>query len=141
LFATLIILNNKSSLDPYPNPCCNYAAKDDLRAIEWLKTASSQNTLVLIPSFREQGKTYGTDAGIWIEPLTNSAVNKLPFNTNWASDEIFQEVCSNGDTEIYIYASSRQYSFPKSQLEKQTWLAPVFQSNNVMIFKVGSCNS
>jgi hypothetical protein len=141
LFATLIILNNKSSLNLYPNPCCNYAAKDDLRAIEWLKTASSQNMLVLIPSFREQGKTYGTDAGIWIEPLTNSAVNRLPFNTNWASDEIFQKVCSNGNAETYIYASSRQYSFSKLQLEKQTWLAPVFQSNNVMIFKVGSCNS
>jgi hypothetical protein len=141
LLATLVIFNNKNSLNLSPDPCCNYATKDDLHAIEWIKTIASSKSLILIPSFRDQGKTYGTDAGIWVEPLTNSAVNKLPFNTNWASDEIFREVCSNGNTETYIYASSRQYSFPKSQLEKQTWLAPVFQSNNVMIFKVSSCNS
>lgn len=140
LLASLVVFNNKNSLNLSPDPCCNYATKDDLRAIEWVKTTSSQNTLVLIPSFREQGKTYGTDAGIWVEPLTNSAVNKLPFSTNWASDHTFQEICSTGNTQTYIYAGSRQYSFPKSQIEQQAWLTPVFQSNNVAIFKVDGCN-
>jgi len=141
LFSALIAFGSQNSLNLFPDPCCNYATKDDLRAIEWIKTtSSSKNTLVLIPSFREQGKTYGTDAGIWVEPLTNSAVNKLPFSTDWVSAEIFHEVCANEDSETYIYAGSRPYSFSKSQLEKQVWLESVFHSNNIAIFKVDRCD-
>ncbi len=123
----------------FPDSCCNYFTPDDQLAFQWIQNNESTRTLFIIPTFSEDGKMYGTDAGIWITPITKIATNKLSFNTKWISGNIFSEICRASEHETYIYAGGNKYSFDKAQLSSEEWLKPVFQNGAVMIYKVDEC--
>ena len=123
----------------FPDSCCDYFTQDDQLAFQWIQNNESTHTLFIIPTFSEGDKIYGTDAGIWITPITKIATNKLSFNTKWDSDNVFSEICRASENETYIYAGATKYSFDKVQLSNQKWLQAVFRAGTVNIYKVDEC--
>ncbi len=135
-----LILNLPQSNLFRPDPCCNYVTEDDQLALQWIQKNRSEHTLFIISTFTANNVVAGTDAGIWIYPLTKTTVNKLPFNTKWNSPKIFGEICSQDLNETYIYTSGRNFSFDRSQLEKETWAQAVFRAGKIVIYQIDECN-
>jgi len=123
----------------YPDRCCNYFKANDRLAFEWIQKNFSSHTLYFISSVNDNSKTFGTDAGIWISPLLKIATNKLPFNTQWNSAEVVNQICLSSMKDAYIYVGDRESSFDNNQLSHLAWVTPVFQDGEVVIYKISSC--
>jgi hypothetical protein len=122
-----------------PDPCCNYYTEADKRAFEWIKAKTDKNALFVIAAI-DGGQRHGTDAGIWIHPLTNHPVNKRAYNADWANSVEFPNSCNSGESDIYIYLGGNNYSFRESQLSNLSWVDPSFSDGRVNIYRVLSCS-
>ena len=123
----------------YPDRCCNYFDVSDELAFQWIQDNSSMHTLYYISSIFDDGRAYGTDAGVWIFPLKKIATNKLSFNTNWDSANVFATICPSETGEVFIYGGGREFSFDDAQLTRLKWASPVFRSGDVVIYEVSNC--
>jgi len=124
----------------FPDRCCNYFKENDRFAFHWIQNKSSSQSLYFISTFRDDNdRAYGTDAGIWISPLTMIATNRLPFNTKWNSTDVLNEICSFGIKDAYIYMGGREFSFDNNQLSHLIWVSPVFRSGEVVVYKISGC--
>jgi hypothetical protein len=135
----LVILNFAPKSSLVPNPCCNYFTEADRSAFQWIKGNSSEHTLFVISAFSAQQQKYGTDAGIWIYPLTGRGVNTLPYNTDWGLASFPEALCRFGAGQTFIYLGDADFSFKDSQLSRQPWLRLAFQQENVKIYEVTKC--
>jgi hypothetical protein len=63
----------------------------------------------------------------------------MPFNTDWGSENILIKICPESTRTVYIYAGGKNNSFNNSQLSRLKWVTPVFQSGEVVIYKISSC--
>jgi len=125
----------------YPDECCNYFGKKDETAFQWVQNNFSDNTLFIISAFSDKGKIYGTDAGIWIYPLTGIPTNKLAFNFNWDSANALGKICTPEPSKVYIYSGGKKNSFNDLQLTRINWVKRVFQDGEVAIYKVSDCTT
>ena len=125
----------------YPDQCCNYFNKDDGLAFNWIRDNSSSHSLYFISTFSDGERAYGTDAGVWILSLTRTPTNKLPFDINWTSPNLFNEICPSEMGEAYIYKGGGISSFDNETLSRLEWVAPVFQAGEVIIYKISSCTT
>ncbi len=123
----------------YPDACCNYFRADDQNAFQWIRKNATDHSLFLISAFEEQGQSIGTDAGIWITPLTGRPANKVQYNTEWTWPAEMQEVCRMGASDIYIYTGGQEYSFDGSRLSGLTFVRRVFASGRTAIYRVTGC--
>ena len=133
----MFTIRNSASL--FPDSCCNYFQKNDRLAFQWIQENTSDDSLILISSFDDNDKVFGTDAGIWIYPLVGVNTNKLPFNTSWYLPDVIKDVCSSGAKETYIYAGGRQNSFDHAQLVQQKWIELVYKTGGTEIYQVSKC--
>jgi len=134
-----VMLNIRNSASLFPDSCCNYFQENDRLAFQWLQENTSDDSLILISSFDDNDKVFGTDAGIWITPLIGVNTNKLPFNTSWHVSDVIKDICSSGAKETYIYAGGRQNSFDNAQLVQQKWIDLVYKTGETEIFQVSKC--
>lgn len=135
----ICVLGSFSIKSLYPDTCCNYVNEDDQRAFQWISENKSSHTLFLIPAFGAGNQSIGTDAGIWISPLTGQPANKLPYNIDWASPTSMEEICRLGAKHIYVYAGGREYSFFIDETLSQNQLQPRFHSGQTVIYQVSAC--
>jgi hypothetical protein len=124
-----------------PDQCCNYFYESDRLAFQWIQENSSSHTLFFISTLNDSDRAYGTDAGIWISPLTKISTNKLLFNVNWNSINLFDEICPSDRGEAYIYMGGRDTSFDDNQLLQQQWITPAFQAGGVVIYRISNCTA
>lgn len=122
-----------------PDPCCNYFTTQDEKAFGWVHENKTASTLFLIASFQDDSQRFGTDAGIWLHPLTRVGVNMLPYDMDWDAPATRQQICQFGSAQTYLYAGAGQFSFPKDDLAGQDWLQAVFQAGQVQIYRVNGC--
>lgn len=123
----------------YPDRCCNYFKENDKLAFEWIEENSSSHTLYYISTINNDGRVYESDAGMWIFPLTGIPTNKMSFKTDWYSEDIHNKLCPEAGRAVYIYVGGKNNSFNSSQLSRLKWVAPVFQSGEVAIYKISGC--
>ena len=135
----LVVLNFSRVGVIYPDTCCDYFKEDDQQAFQWLQKQAREHSLVLISAFENDGQTLGTDAGIWIYPLTGLPTNKWHFETDWASLVEREKVCRLGAGKVYIYAGGRGYSFNDGPLAQQDWAQEVFKAGHTTIYQVSAC--
>jgi hypothetical protein len=134
-----VMFNFRNTNPLFPDSCCNYFRESDQLAFQWLQKNVSDQSLIIISSFSDGNKIYGTDAGVWIFPLLGTSTNKLPFNTNWHSPDVMREICSIDSKEIYIYTGGRENSFANAQLLQEKWIRPVYKSGDAEIYQVSKC--
>lgn len=134
-----VIYNFQNSASLYPDSCCEYFKENDQLAFRWLQENTTEHSLVIISSFSDNNKIYGTDAGIWIFPLLRINTNKLPFNTIWHSPDVNKEICNIDARETYIYMGGTENSFANAQLVQEMWIKPVYKSGKTEIYQVLQC--
>jgi hypothetical protein len=120
----------------YPDPCCNYVDRQDLNAIRWIADNIPEDAVVIIPGIRARNYLVGTDAGMWINPLSGANTNKVLYNVNWKSSEILLKVCP---ADTYIFISDMPYSFNETRLALQAWVRLVYAEGDTRIYRVVDC--
>jgi hypothetical protein len=124
----------------YPDKCCDYVKEGDRLAFQWIQKNASEHTLFLISTFDGGRTVFGTDAGIWLDPLLGKHTNKLPFTLDWESSEEIGKICNTDAAEIYVYMGGRPYSFANAKLAQGQWTKPVFTAGRTIIYQVSGCS-
>lgn len=122
-----------------PDPCCNYFTVQDAQAFEWIQENKTPQTLFVISVFTDGRQRFGTDAGIWIYPLTGIGTNMLAYDTNWDAPKTLDLLCQIGAPQTYLYVGGTRFGFTAEELRKQDWLSLVFQANSAQIYQVTGC--
>jgi hypothetical protein len=147
LLAVFIIFHALTTYNFSPSDCCQLANRDDAAALDWMDRRLPADALIAIASADLNIDAYsapmqgtGTDAGIWVAPLTGRAVFSLPYVTDFITQDTHDILCQNHVTHIYIGA--RLQSFSSDTLkENPEWYQTVFQLPNARIAQVQGCGN
>jgi hypothetical protein len=139
-FIFTVIYNSPWQLSTFPDPCCEYYTQEDGNAFKWIDENISKDSLFIISTFSDGKQQFGSDAGIWINPMLGYDTNKIPYSTDWVDDSMFPKSCNSGLQEAYIYTSGREYSFSNKTLANILWVELVYTSSSVNIYKVRKCS-
>jgi hypothetical protein len=143
---TLLLLLYSFGTQPFsPSSCCQLAGADDLTALDWIdgnlprsaRFAIAASDLRLTSSGMPV-RAAGSDAGIWIEPLTGRQGLPLPAYTDFSRPDTFRLLCRQGVT--HIYAAGGEHSFSLESLpEDPAQYVVVFQLPRVRILRLQGC--
>jgi hypothetical protein len=116
ILAAFIIINAWINYNFSPSDCCQLAGRDDAAALDWMDKQLPVDARIAIASadlsidpLSPPMQGTGTDAGIWVAPLTGRDVIILPYFIDFTSQEIYDSLCQQQVTHIYI--GSRPQSF------------------------------
>jgi hypothetical protein len=147
LLAVFIIFHALTTYNFSPSDCCQLANRDDAAALDWIDRQLPADALIAIASADLNIDTYsapmqgtGTDAGIWVAPLTGRAVFSLPYFTDFIAQETHDTLCRNHVTHIYIGARLQSFSSDPVK-ENPEWYQTVFQLPNARIAQVQGCGN
>ena len=118
-----------------PDPCCNFVHPADLRAIAWLGEHSTPQAIVWIAGFKPRNYMLGTDAGVWVRPLTGRNANQLRYDFPWDSASARVEVCRPYYREVFIFRGSMPFSFREAAPVSSAWLSTVFEESQTRIYR------
>ncbi len=111
-----ILINAWALYDFSPSSCCQLAGRDDAVAMDWIDKNLPADARIAIASadlmlnsFGMPMQNTGTDAGIWVTPLTHRATLSLPYAIRFAEPNTYALLCKMKIT--YIYVGIRQQSF------------------------------
>ena len=76
----------------------------------------------------------GSDAGVWVTPLTERRTTLKPYNMKWTSPRTKAELCGLGSA--YVYAGGWPFGFDPRVLGRLDWLTPAEQFPPVVIFRL-----
>jgi hypothetical protein len=80
----------------------------------------------------------GSDAGVWIMPLTNRSTIGLSYEQDFRQNETLKAICDQRIT--YIYVSDTDQSFSTEQLEqKLDWYGVILILPKARIYQVLGC--
>jgi hypothetical protein len=145
LFAVIIIFNAFTHYNFSPSNCCQLVARDDRTALDWIDRQLPDDARVAIAgadlnidAFSAPMQGTGTDAGIWIMPLSGREVTSLPYFTDFGSQEIYQSLCQQQVTHIYV--GSRPQSFITDFFQaRPAWYEVIFHLPGTQIVRVRGC--
>jgi hypothetical protein len=145
LFAVIIIFNAFTHYNFSPSNCCQLVARDDRTALDWIERQLPDDARVAIAgadlnidAFSAPMQGTGTDAGIWVMPLSGREVTSLPYFTDFGSQEIYQSLCQQQVTHIYV--GSRPQSFRADLFEaRSAWYEVIFHLPGAQIVRVSGC--
>ena len=126
-----------------PSPCCQLAGRDDLAAMDWIEQNTPPDARILIASAdyslgQATLRGAGTDAGLWVTPLTGRVTPALPYSSDFSQAQVHQRLCWGGVD--YIYAGSREMSFNDALLDAQpAWYTATLILPNARIVQVHGC--
>ena len=122
-----------------PDVCCNYVRAEDIQAIEWIRTQTASDAVVVISSFQARNYRIGTDAGMWVEVLSGRSIRKRSYALDWDSDAALRTSCEEAAGEVYVYAGSMPYSFQWIGLERNDDFQLVFARGGARVYHIEGC--
>lgn len=126
-----------------PSPCCQLAGTDDLTAMEWLKQNTPPDARVLIASAdyslgQASLRGAGTDAGLWVAPLTGRVAVTFPHFSDFRQASIHDQLCYGNIA--YLYVGGADMSFNADViLTSPDWYRVVLSLANARIVQVLGC--
>ena len=120
-----------------PDPCCNFVAGSDLAALEWMKTGLPPGSTVYIAGIEKKDGLIGSDAGVWITPLTGFSSQLLPFDYAWFSGQEHSDICPLDPA--YLYIGQQPYSFQINAITRPDWYQRVFDHLDTSIYRIIPC--
>jgi hypothetical protein len=107
-----------------PNPCCVYMRIDDIFLIGWIEENLPKNSRILISTdmdFNTKSVKVGTDAGIWITPLTKVKTIKFDYRTDFSDPALHDRLCRENMKYIYVSAVNTSFSIPLIESNKKNY--------------------
>lgn len=120
-----------------PDPCCNFVTPSDLAAIDWMKDDLPSDAVVYIAAIKKEDGLIGSDAGVWVTPLTGTFSQFLPYDYAWFIGQDHAKVCAL--SPAYLYASGQPYSFQINAITRPDWYELVFENSSTSIYRIISC--
>lgn len=141
---SFVLLNANFNYKFYPSECCQLVTQDDISAMTWIENNISVDEKILIAAVPlnvtsfEAPTQVASDAGVWINPLTERTVQFAFISTNFESQQEHINLCNQNIKYIYIGATSQ--SFNEIQFASQpTWYQPIFLLPKAKIYQVLGC--
>ena len=146
LFLGFAVLMPIKSYNFYPSDCCNFVGYDDTIAFDWLSRNTALDARILIPSAQmnvlpsgPSATPVGTDAGIWIPPLTNRVTTFAAFDIDFSSESTLDQLCQ--EQVDYIYVGGTEQSFNATQLQAETtWYDAALSLPKTKLYKLIGCS-
>lgn len=110
LLVLLLIVGMPPLSAYYADSCCNFASRDDVRALEWLRLNASPQARVVIAGLQTGTRLVETDAGAWVYAMTGLDTAKRSYNSTLYDPGFIAGVCQ-GDRDVYLYAGGGPTSF------------------------------
>ncbi len=128
-----------------PSDCCIIAGRDDMKAMNWIRTNVEADARILISadelmvtsSDLPQGYA-PADAGAWITSLTGRATVPMLYSTNLSKDKKYESLCRMEIDYIYIGGVGLSFHAPRLR-EHPEWYQPVFSRSRVELYQVIGC--
>ena len=135
IFLILPVYLHAQNGDYQPNSCCNLVNTDDITAVSWITSHVPADSQILISVQDVDNQIAGTDAGIWITPLTRIRTVQYLITTNFSDEIIYRRLCGN---QIgFIFLGSRNTSFNMTNLEKEgTWYSRLFTLPMASVYRI-----
>jgi hypothetical protein len=144
-FVAVILVNAVFKYEVYPSGCCNIVGRDDLVAMDWMDKNFPENAHVLISSTEMmvlatdtfQGSV-GSDAGIWINPLTGRVSMPLPYFSDFGQQTTLDTLCKMGITHIYVGETGLTFDDAKISPHPE-WYQILLSMPKVKVYQVIGC--
>jgi hypothetical protein len=145
VFVAVLFINALFKYEVYPSGCCSIVGRDDLVALDWMDKNLPVDARILISSIELrvlatdsfQGSA-GTDAGIWINPLTGRAISSLPYFSDFSQSTILDTLCSMQVNYIYIGEAGQTFDDTKIAPHPD-WYKNLLSMPKVKVYEVIGC--
>ncbi|MBI5297732.1 MAG: hypothetical protein HY869_19820 [Chloroflexi bacterium] len=143
LLAVVLLAHALTMYSFAPSDCCQLAGRDDMAAMQWIEKNTPEDAIILIAraDYSLGGATLygmGTDAGMWITPLTGHVTPALPYATDFSQFDSYRRLCW-GEVS-YVYVGNRDVSFNLTGLQSNpAWYRSTFSLPTVTIIQVLGC--
>jgi hypothetical protein len=142
----VVVLNALAIYNIYPSDCCVIVGNDDLVALDWVanqlpvdaRIGISSTELRVIASNASSGPI-GTDAGIWITPLTGLETFPLPNDLDFHQQSILQRLC---EMKIdYLFVGEVGQPFDRNRMiAMPEWYKPLLSMPKTGVYEITGCN-
>lgn len=144
--AASIIIHAWTAYNFSPSDCCQLVNRDDAAALDWMDKHLPTDARIAIAStnlnltaFGEVMQGTGTDAGIWVVPLTQRNVLILPYSIDFATQNTYNTLCQQYVTHVYVGARPQSFEFDFAET-KPAWYEIIFSPPNARIVQVINCD-
>jgi hypothetical protein len=117
--------------------CCNFATDSDLKALSWANANLPSGATVYTAAINKEDGLIGSDAGVWVNALTSSKSQLLPFDFAWYYPEEYAAIC--GPAQAFIYVGGRSTSFQIDPLTHPDWYKLIFNDASTSIYEIIPC--
>jgi hypothetical protein len=143
----LILVHGVINYEFYPSDCCVLVGNDDAVAMAWMDEQLAVGARVGIASTElrvlaaDVAEGYvGTDAGIWVTPLTGRQTVALPHDVEFDRPGILDLLCTNGLG--YLFVGELGQSFEITRLDSRPeWYRPLLSMQKTRVYEVSGCGS
>jgi hypothetical protein len=145
ILVIVIVINAWMSYNFNPSKCCQLVSRDDAVTLDWINKNLPANARIAIASadlsLTSTSSMLGTgsDAGIWVRPLTGRAILAFPYSTNFIDQNTHDRLCQQQVTHIYIGGLPR--SFDSNFIgAKPEWYKTIFFLPQAHIVQTLGCD-
>jgi hypothetical protein len=145
VLAIIIVIHAWTTYNFSPSTCCQLASRDDAVTLDWMRKnlpadariAIASADLSLAPGSPMLGT--GSDAGIWVAPLTGRTILALPYSSDFTIQSTHDRLCQEKVTHIYVGGLPR--SFESGFINtKPEWYKMIFVLPNTHIIQILGCD-
>jgi hypothetical protein len=132
VLAAVVIIHAWTTYNFSPSDCCQLVSRDDAVALDWMDKHLPANAKIAIAStdlsltaFSAPMSGIGTDAGIWVAPLTGRMTLAMPYSTDFISQSTHDLLCQQQVMHIYVGGLPRSFP-PNFEDAKPEWYKTIF---------------
>lgn len=120
-----------------PHSCCNFVAASDVSAFDWMETQLPPGATVFIAGIEKEDGLIGSDAGVWVTPLTGFSTRMLPYDYPWFSGQKHATICAL--TSSYLFVSHQPFSFQINAITHPDWYELLFINTETSVYRIIPC--
>jgi hypothetical protein len=141
-----VIFHAFANYDFYPSDCCVIVGNDDLAAMAWMEDQSpvgarigvASTELRVVAANVVEGYA-GSDAGIWITPLTGRTTFPLSADFDLAEQSSLDILCRRGI--YYLFVGELGQTFDSEILNSRSaWYRPLLSMPGTGVYEVVGCH-
>ena len=145
VLTAFIIIHAWGTYNFSPSDCCQLVNRDDAVALDWMDKHLPADARIAIAStnlnlnaFGSLMQGAGTDAGIWVAPLTQRTILTMPYSTDFIMQSTRDNLCRQHVTHVYVGAKPQSFEIDFAEA-RPAWYETIFSLPNTRIVQVINC--
>ena len=142
----LILIHTFANYEFYPSNCCVIVGNNDLAAMAWMENQLPVDTRIGIASTAlkvvaedvVEGDV-GTDAGVWVTPLTDRVTILLPNDLDFDQGPVLDMICQKKVQYIFIGEMGQPFDIARLN-SRPIWYRPLLSMSRTRVYQVIGCD-